>query len=91
MTYKTMVTPISYQPTLPDPAITLQSYYRSNAYIIITQNVHDTTTFYALDSDPFQEVIGLPLLVPQGTTVRSYSAKVGSNDSNIVSYLVPTP
>lgn len=95
MIYHPMKPVVNYQPTLPAPSITVQSYSKASAYINITLNVTATTAggenilFYALGSNAFTEVSTLPLLVPIGTVVQAYAAKVGFNNSEISTYTVP--
>ena len=92
MLYHPMAISQPDQPDLPAPTISVQSYYFSQAYInIAANNILDVNMFYKLDNDPFVEVTTLPLLVPIGTVVSAYIAKVGYNNSPIFMYTVPAP
>jgi len=97
MTYRAMIPPINYQPTLWPPAITVQSYFSTTAIVNITSQVKGTNIFYrtppiAGGGGPFIEVTGaLPLKLAIGTNVDAYVAKNGYNNSNIASYTIPPP
>jgi hypothetical protein len=92
MLYHPMAITLPEQPDLPAPTITIQSYYLTQAYVnIAANNILDVNMFYKLDDDPFVEVTTLPLLVPIGTVVSAYVAKVGYNNSPIYMFTVPIP
>lgn len=93
MTFKKMETPMSYQPTLPNPAITILYYAGPVAMVDITENVKGTNLFYSTSTDiaAFTQIIKLPIQIAIGATVMVYASKVGYNNSEIVKYTIPDP
>ena len=89
MTYRKMETPMTYQPQIPNPSITLVSYFKGQAYVTITTGLKGATLFYSLDNGAFQEATTLPLLQDAGVMIHAYAAKDGWNNSNIVDYVIP--
>ncbi len=96
MTFKRMGAIISYEPVLPDPAITILYYTGPVAMVNVTESVKGTNLFYKMPFsfstvEPFTQITKLPLKVPIGTTVMVYAAKVGYTNSNIVKLKIPDP
>lgn len=87
MTYRRMDISVAYQPTIPDPAITVQSIFNGIAHIHITESLKGATKFYSENNDPFQETDG-EFNVPVGTKISAYAAKDGWNNSQVVSYTI---
>src|SRR4029077_4156927 len=90
-TYKPMKA-TSYQPTLPDPAITVASYQSGVANINLTSS-KSGVTFFANSNptlpDTFIEVTKQPLKAAPGKFLSVYTAKIGWSNSNIVTYENP--
>ena len=90
---------VSYQPQLPPPAISIQSYSGNSALVNITSQMDGVNFFFKLPEFPiplhphpdFTEIqqSDLPLDLFVGTTVKAYVAKVGYNNSEITVYTIP--
>ena len=90
MTYRAMKPFVSYQPQLPAPSISVQSYYKGqSAYINITQWTGGTNLFYQSAATHFAEALTLPILVPVGQTVRRMRPRSAITISEITSFTVP--
>lgn len=89
MTYKTMVKSVDYQPSVPSPAITIISLAGSKALMRFTCPLDNVSLFYRISDmatfSPAPDVVQ----VDRGTKVSAYAAKIGYNNSPIVSYTVP--
>jgi len=81
---------MSYQPTIPNPAITILYYAGPVAIVEVTESVKGTNIFYTL-TDEFTQLNFQPIQVPIGTTIMVYASKIGYNNSNVVRYTIPDP
>ena len=90
MLYHAMVPPPSYEPQVPNPAITFQFWSGHSAVIIVTDPLPSASLFYRLNHAG--QFVPLPtgaFNVPSGSTVEAYGAKSGYSNSTLVSLAIP--
>jgi hypothetical protein len=92
MTYKPMSTGIAYQPTLTGPSITFLYYEGLNAMVYLTSTIPGVSLFYSLNNGVFTQIQNQQgFLVPAGTHLSVYAAKIGWNNSTIFTDIIPDP
>lgn len=95
--WKPMQISVTYQPTLPDVQIILQTYIGTDtASILITCSNKKALIFYLQEptysNTPYMETQNPTVLsLAVGTIIHAYSAKAGYNNSGITTYTVPPP
>jgi len=87
--YHAMQTMVNYQPQIPAPSLSIQTYFQDKAYVNITTSLPGATLFYKTTADTFIEVTKLPILVSVGASISAYAASAGYNNSDITVYTVP--
>jgi hypothetical protein len=91
-TYKSMSEPVSYQPTLPGLAITVLGYAGSTAKVNVTSSRPGVILFGNIDPstpDLLIEIVTQPINVPAFYFLKVYSARIGWNNSPVVTYQIP--
>jgi hypothetical protein len=90
MTYKKMGPEPNYEPVTPNPSITFMYWSDSQAAIQITDLLEGASLFYRINfSGTFIPVPAGTFLVDSGVTVEAYGAKIGYNNSQIVTLSIP--
>jgi hypothetical protein len=91
MTYHPIMTSQAIQPVLPDPTINILNYPdQTHANVNVTETVGGTNLFHReTTTDTFAEIVLQPIAVLVGNTISVYAAKIGWNNSNIISYKIP--
>lgn len=100
MTYKHFDSDLSYQPTLNNVNIFLNTYLSpTTAYVTIRSMVPGSELFYMVSPNTtFKHLestnpndVHITIMANVGDKINAYSAKAGYNNSNIAAYTVPPP
>jgi hypothetical protein len=90
MTYKTMGPEPNYEPAVPNPSITFAYWSGTQAAITVTDSLNGVSLFYRINfTGTFIPVPAGTFLVDSGVTVEAYAAKIGYQNSQIVTLSIP--
>lgn len=92
LTWKVMQRVVSYQPQLPTPSITVETYIGVGlARVLISESTAGCNLFFGVNGSPFIEMqpSDFPFEASVGDVVTTYAAKIGYNNSDIYSYTIP--